>query len=192
MVRWNRRTAATYPVDMADSLRFRIRAALGKPLDPDGFEACAVELLRPRYASLDWVPGPNDAGQDGLGDTHGGTQFQFVVTTAQDFTRNLRSSIRSYQGADGERNAVVLATSRPVSGRERLNLRSQIKKEFGVELLDVHDRETFVGLLAEDPPWRIKLLHLSRGPAGTLTREFQREHADLPSARSDETPSSKH
>ncbi|MCY3734542.1 MAG: hypothetical protein OXG42_09715 [Chloroflexi bacterium] len=109
-----------------------------------------------------------------------GTEFLFVVTTARDFTRNLRRSIRSYQDADGERTAVVLATSRPVSGRERLNLRSQIRREFGVELLDVHDRETFVGLLAEDPPWRIRLLRLSRGPAGALTREFQRDHADLP------------
>lgn len=180
MVRWNRRTAATYPDGMADSLRDRIRDALGKPLDPDGFEACAVELLRPRYASLDWVRGPNDAGQDGLGKTHEGTQFLFVVTTAQDFTRNLRRSIRSYKDADGERTAVVLATSRPVSGRERLNLRSQIKEEFGVELLDTHDCETFVGLLAEDPPCRIKLLRLSRGPAGALTRVFQRDHADLP------------
>ncbi|MDE2989425.1 MAG: hypothetical protein OXT70_15445 [Chloroflexota bacterium] len=165
---------------MADSLRDRIREALSKPLDPDGFEACAVELLRPRYASLDWVRGPNDAGQDGLGETHKGTQFLFVVTTARDFTRNLRRSIRSYQDADGERIAVVLATSRPVSGRKRLNLRVQIENEFDVELLDVHDRETFVGLLAEDPPWRLKLLRLSRGPAGALTREFQRDHADLP------------
>lgn len=165
---------------MAGSLRDRIRDALDKPLDTDLFEACATELLRPMYASLTWVSGPNDAGQDGLGETYQGTQFLFVATTQADFARNLRGSIKSYLHAGGERRAVVLATNRVVFGRRRLELPAQIKEEFGVELLDIHEREAFVELLAGDPLWRVKLLDLARGPAGALTREFQRAHADLP------------
>ena len=164
---------------MADSLRDRIRDALGKPLDTDRFEACAAELLRPKYESLRWLPGPNDAGQDGLGETFEGTEFLFVVTTAEDFTRNLRDSLTSYRGAGGDRQVVVLATSRVVSGRIQQELPAKIKEEFGIELLEIHEREAFVELLADHPEWRKELLGLTSGPVGALTRQFQRDHADL-------------
>ncbi|MDE0101206.1 MAG: ATP-binding protein [Bryobacterales bacterium] len=164
---------------MAASLRDRIRTALADHLDTDGFEACAAELLRPRYGSLKWVPGSNDAGQDGLGETREGKEFLFVVTTEEDPARNLRNSIKSYQDAAGDRTSVVLATNRVVTGRSQLTLPAKLKEELGVDLLDIHERETFVELLAEHPHWRKELLGLSRGPAGALTRQFQRDNADL-------------
>ena len=164
---------------MANSLRDRIRDAIGKPLDPDRFETCAVDLLRPKYESLTWVPGPNDAGQDGLGKTLEGTEFLLVVTTAENFTRNLRDNITSYQDAGGNRQAVVLATSRVVPGRTQLELPAKIKEEFGVDLIEIHEREAFVDLLADHPSWRRELLGLTSGPASALTRQFQRDHADL-------------
>ena len=164
---------------MADSLQARIRDALGKPLDTDRFEACAAELLRPRYESLRWLPGPNDAGQDGLGKTLEGTEFLFVVTTAEDFTRNLRDSLTSYRNAGGDLHAVVLATSRVVFGRLQQELPAKIQEEFGVELLEIHEQEAFVELLADHPAWRKELLGLTGGPVGALTRQFQRDHADL-------------
>lgn len=164
---------------MTDSLRDRIRDALGKPLNTGRFETCAVELLRSEYESLRWVPGPNDAGQDGLGKTFEGTEFLFVVTTAENVTRNLRDSITSYQNRGGDRQAVVLATSRKISGRIQLELPAKIKEEFGIELLEIHEREAFVDLLAAHPAWRRELLGLTSGPASALTRQFQRDHADL-------------
>lgn len=164
---------------MADSLRDRIRDALAKPLDTECFEACAAELLRPKYESLTWVPGPNDAGQDGLGETFEGTEFLLVVTTAEDFTRNLRDSLTSYRNAGGDRHAVVLATSRVVSGRLQQELPAKIQEEFGVDLLEIHEQEAFVELLADHPAWRKELLGLTGGPVGALTRQFQRDHADL-------------
>ncbi|MDE2744739.1 MAG: hypothetical protein OXI41_01965 [Chloroflexota bacterium] len=164
---------------MDGSVRDRIRIALADRLDTELFEVCATELLRPRYASLTWVPGSNDAGQDGLGETHEGTTFLFVVTTAKDFSRNLRRSISSYQDAGGDLQAVVLATSRPVSGRRRLELPTDIKEEFGVEVLEILEQESFVELLSEHPAWCKRLLNLTHGPVGALTRRFQRVHADL-------------
>ena len=102
-----------------------------------------------------------------------------VVTTAGDFTRNLRNSLTSYRNAGGDRQAVVLATSRAVSGRTQLELPAKIKGEFGVELLETHEREAFVELLAEHLAWRRVLLGLTSGPASALIREFQRAHAEL-------------
>lgn len=164
---------------MPRSLRDQIRERLARPIHADRFEACAVELLRPRYASLSWIPGPNDAGQDGVGETETGTKFFLVATTSADYAQNLRKSIRSYLDAGGDRRAVVLATTRVVSGRRLLQLPQQIEEEFGVSLLAIHHQETFVELLAEHSTWRQDLLDLTAGPVTGLTRRFQRLHTDL-------------
>ena len=49
-----------------------IASAIEKPLKGDGFERCAVELLREAYyPNLRPVEGGNDAGSDGVGEFSG-------------------------------------------------------------------------------------------------------------------------
>ena len=161
------------------NLRDRIRQALNESLDGAVFEECAATLLKPHYADLQWVSGPNDAGQDGLGETRDGTKFVLVVTTRRDYGRNLRESLRSYRQAGGSLWAVVLATSRPVSGRQRINLTKKILDDFGIELLAIHDQTKFVDLLCDSPAWRRKLLPAVSAPVSALTRDFSRAFSDL-------------
>ena len=164
---------------MAIDLRDRIRRALDDRLDGETFEQCAVDLLGPQYAKLQWVPGGTDAGQDGIGETYDGTQFILVVTTQRTYAANLRKSLQSHRAAGGDSRAVVLATSRTVSGRKRVSLPGEIHSEFGLELLEIHDRETFVDLLHDNPTVRRKLLPRISAPVSALTRNFHRAHADL-------------
>ena len=164
---------------MATDLRDRIRRALRDRLDGEVFEQCAVELLKPRYAKLQWVPGSNDAGQDGIGETADGTPFILVVTTQQRYAANLRKSLRSYQAAGRDLRAVVLATSRRVSGRMRKTLPQEIRAEFEFDLIEIHSQEEFVDLLHDNPVVRRKLLPGVGAPVTALTRNFHRVHADL-------------
>ena len=160
------------------NLRDRIRQALNEPLDGDVFEECAATLLKPHYADLQWVSGPNDAGQDGLGETWDGTKFVLVVTTQRAYGVNLRKSLRSYQRAGGDLRAVVFATSRSVSGRMRTSLPKEIAAEFDTKLLAIHDQAEFVNLLYDSPMWRRKLLPAVSAPVSALTRDFRRVFPD--------------
>ena len=164
---------------MPMNLRDRIRQALNEPLDGDVFEECAATLLKPHYADLQWVSGPNDAGQDGLGETQDGTKFVLVVTTQRNYSANLRKSLRSYQRAGGDLRAVVFATSRSVSGQMRTSLPKKIAAEFDTKLLAIHDQAKFVDLLYDSPAWRRKLLPAVSAPVSALTRDFSRAFSDL-------------
>ena len=143
--------------------------ALEGRVDPTQFEKCAVALLREYYPSLRPVPEQHDAGQDGLGELPDGTRFFLAATTAKDYRRNLFKSANSHVDAGGDRRAVVLATSRPVSGQAREKLRSDLREKAGVYLVDVHDRGDFAQLLYHHPQWRKDLLDVP-GVAGALSR----------------------
>ena len=143
--------------------------ALDRPVDPTQFEECAVALLREYYPNLRPVPKHQDAGQDGLGELPDGTGFFLAATTAKDYRRNLFKSVKSHLKAGGERRAVVLATSRSVSGQTREKLRRDLREKTGFHLIDVHDRGDFAQLLYEHPQWRKDLLSVP-GVAGALSR----------------------
>jgi hypothetical protein len=153
-----------------DPLYSAIVNAIEKPLDGYMFERCAVELLRDDYyPTLRPVEGGNDAGLDGVGELPDETRFFLVSTVAEDAKRNLYRNIRSYLKAGGDRRAVVLATTRPVSGQRRLALASALDRDFGFRLVEVHDRADFVQLLYRNPSWRKTLLAVS-GQAKALTQ----------------------
>jgi hypothetical protein len=154
---------------MPDTLDRAIRDAIARPLDGATFERCAVDLLREVYPSLRPVEGGNDAGMDGVGELPDGTPFFLIATVEEDARGNIERSIKSHTGAGGERHAVVFATSRPISGRRRIELTNRLREEFGVRLVEVHDRGDFVGRLYRDSGWRRELLGVP-GEARALSR----------------------
>ncbi len=154
---------------MPDPLYEAIQKALNEPINAALFERCAVDLLREYYSNLRPVPPNKDAGQDGLGEMPDGTRFFLAATTAKDYRRNLLQSAQSHVGAGGDRRAVVLATTREVSGQRRESLRRDLQDQTGLRLIDVHDQGDFAQLLYDHPKWRKDLLNV-RGVAGALSR----------------------
>ena len=154
---------------MPDTLDRAIRDAIERPLDGTTFERCAVDLLRGVYPSLRPVEGGNDAGMDGVGELSDGTPFFLVATVQEDARGNLERNVKSHIDAAGERRAVVFATSRPISGRRRIEMGNHLRDRFGVRLVEVHDRAEFVGRLYRNAAWRRELLGVP-GEARALSR----------------------
>lgn len=155
---------------MPDRLYDAIARSICEPLDGTLFERCAVELLRDGYyPKLRPVDGGNDAGMDGLGELSDGECFFLVSTVDEDVRGNLRKNVQSHIDAGGELRTVVLATSREVRGRRRLELQRALLDDFGVRLADVHDRADFIQLLYGNPRWCKDLLEVA-GLARALTR----------------------
>ena len=154
---------------MPDPLYEAIQKALNEPINAALFERCAVDLLRKYYPSLRSVPPNKDAGQDGLGEMPDGTRFFLAATTAQNYRRNLLKSAESHLKAGGDRRAVVLATTRKVTGQAREDLRRDLEDQTGLRLVDVHDQGGFAQLLYDHPQWTKDLLGVP-GVAGALSR----------------------
>ena len=154
---------------MSTTLDRAIRDAIARPLDGETFERCAVDLLRETYPSLRPVEGGNDAGMDGVGELSDGTPLFLIATVEEDARGNLERNIKSHIDAGGERRAVVFATTRPISGRRRIELASRLREEFGVRLVEVHDRGDFAARLYRNPRWRRELLGVP-GEARALSR----------------------
>jgi len=155
---------------MPDLLYDAIARAIGRPLDGDLFERCAVELLRERYyPTLKPVEGGGDAGMDGAGELPNGERFFLVSTVGEDLRGNLDRNVQSHLDAGGDRRVVVFATTRKVTGRRRLELSQHLQERFGVRLAEVHDRGDFIDLLYRSPRWRRDLLGVA-GQARALTR----------------------
>jgi len=142
-----------------DPLLGAIKGAIGQRVDAMLFEECAVDLLRQQfYANLRGTPVKQDAGIDGIAGPDADPEFVLVVTTARDFSRNLRNSVSRYLDAGGSCRVVVLATTQEVTGNRRLGLQEELSRRWGVQIRAVHDRGDFVRLLYDDPGWRKNLL----------------------------------
>ena len=154
---------------MPDPLYESIEQAIGKRLDAGLFERCAVDLLSQSYPDLRGTPPNHDAGIDGISGPDSEPEFILVVTTRQDFARNLRESVDSYVKAGGPCRTVVFATSREVTGKRRLGLVKELSRRWSVDLRYVHDRSEFVRLLYDNPRWRKDLLGIG-GSARALSQ----------------------
>ena len=154
---------------MSDTVDRAIRDAIARPLDGETFERCAVDLLREVYPSLRPVEGGNDAGMDGVGELPDGTPFFLVATVQENARGNLEGNVKSHIDAGGNRRAVVFATTRPISGRRRIEMGNHLRDRFGVRLVEVHDRADFVGRLYRNAAWRRELLRVP-GEARALSR----------------------
>ena len=165
-----------------DPLWRAIQRELGRRLDPDQFERCAVHLLQKAYPGLTPVSGPGDGGMDGVIGTDSGPPPILVCTTSPDVIGNLTKNLKSYKavlesraasrGTSGygasatarpasELPGVVVATSKALTPHRRRNL-EQRATELGFDLKNVHDQDDFVGRLYRGPRmWRMELLGLT-------------------------------
>ena len=128
------------------------------------FERCAVDLLRCVYPGLVPIRGGDDGGMDGaIADPRGGSPIPLVVTTAGSVIGNLTKNLESYRRDGGAASEAVLATSRPLSARQRRNLEKRAR-EFDFTLRQIHDQADFVGRLYRNPAWRRELLGVTGDP----------------------------
>ena len=154
---------------MPDPLYAAIASAIRQQLDPAAFERCALDLLRSEYyPGLRPIQPKRDAGMDGVAGPDAGPDFVLVATTAKDYRRNLRKSVRRHLDAGGPARAFVLATTQEVTGESRLRLRDAVGR-WGAELRAIHDRGDFEQLLYRSPRWRRELLGVTRS-ASALSR----------------------
>lgn len=133
-------------------------------LDPELFERCATDLLRPALPGLVPIRGGSDAGMDGAIADGSGEAYPLVSTTGKNVIGNLTSSLKSYLSNGGDRRRVVLATSQDLTQQRRRNLQ-QRAKEKGFELVQVFDQAAFAERLYRDPAWCHELLGLTGTPS---------------------------
>ena len=153
---------------LPDPLHQAIAHAIRQPLDGDAFERCALDLLRSAYyPGLRPIPPKRDAGMDGIAGPDSDPDFVLVVTTAEQYERNLHESIQRYRQAGGGARAFAFATTQQVTGESRL--RQVANEQWGVDHLAIHDRGEFEKLLYHSPQWRKDLLGVT-GAFGALSR----------------------
>ena len=132
-------------------------------LDPDVFEACAVELVRRDGWSVVPVRGGKDDGFDGAVADGVGEPFPLVVTTSKDLVRNLKQSLKAAQRGGWNAKRAIFATSRGISGATRRKLYNAAQ-EVGIPLVQTYDRDWFANRLYENPSWCSRLLELTGRP----------------------------
>lgn len=172
---------------MSDPLRDKIIEGLSKLTDREKFEACAVEIIGRRYPGLVALPGGSDGGFDGVGATQSGRIIQFVCTTGEDVLGNLKGSLEQAKKKGLKSDAVLVATTRPLTPQEKRKL-AECAQGFGKTLYPVHDRMPMANLLYHDSRWRKSLLGIpGHPPALSLLPVNHRPAFDLvPIGRTDE------
>ena len=80
----------------------------------------------------------------------GGSPIPLVVTTAGSVIGNLTKNLESYRRRGGSASEAVLATSRPLTARQRSNLERRAR-EFGFTLRQIHDQAGFRRPLVPGP-----------------------------------------
>lgn len=150
---------------MKDPLYNAILKGLEGPLDADAFEACAVQLLRPKYPTLTPMAGGNDAGMDGAMAGPNGVEMPLIATTEDDVIGNLTKSLKSYAANGRPGRVIALATSQALTPRRKRNLEKRANElGFGLASHDINDRGVLAPLLYGEPLWRMELLGLSGAP----------------------------
>ena len=141
-----------------DPLYREIERRLEEGPSPDGFERCAVDLLRAVYPGLVPIRGGDDGGMDGaISATRGKPPIPLVVTTGENVIGNLTKNLKSYRRGKGTAGEAVVATSQKLTARRRANLAKRAG-EMGFVLRNIHDQADFVGRLYRDPVSRRDLL----------------------------------
>ena len=140
---------------------------LSGALDPNLFEACAVDLLRKEFPTLVPIRGGDDAGMDGAIADGLGEPYPLVSTTSPRVIRNLTNNLDSYLSKGGTRRRVVVATSQPLGGQKRRNLHSRAR-DMGFELVQIYEQAALASRLYASPRWHKELLGLT-GAASALS-----------------------
>lgn len=142
----------------------QILSRLNGKLDPDTFEACAVELIRLDGFAVVPILGGADAGMDGAIADGQGEPFPLVTTTSNDCIGNLTSNLTQYIDNGGKRRKVVFATSQALSPQKQRNL-SQRASKLGFTLIQLYERAAIAARLYRNPAWCKELLQLTGVPS---------------------------
>jgi hypothetical protein len=143
-----------------DPFYCQIIERLNRTLDPELFEQCASDLLRAVYPALVPIRGGSDGGMDGAIADLDGPPLPLVTTTSDRVSRNLTRSLQRYVSEGGQRRHAVVATSRPLTAKQRRKLEAEAEK-LGFELRQIHDQAAMADLLYRDSKWCRELLNLT-------------------------------
>ena len=137
---------------------------LSGDLDPNLFEACAVDVLQKEFPTLVPIRGGDDAGMDGAVGDGLGEPYPLVSTTSPRVIRNLTGNLKSYLSKEGVRRRVVVATTQPLGGQKRRNLHNRAR-DMGFELIQIYDQAAIASRLYRSPRWYKELLGLTGAPS---------------------------
>ena len=140
-----------------------ILEALGGPLEPDVFEACASDLIRLDGWCLVPVRGGHDDGFDGAVADGTGDPFPLVSTTSQDLVGNLKRNLKRVRRSGWQVDRAIFATSRRITPNMRGKLFGAAK-ELGIDLVQTYDQDWFANRLYRNPGWCKRLLHITGRP----------------------------
>lgn len=147
-----------------DPIYLKITQRLNRTLDPQLFEDCVADLLRPTWRGLVPIRGGSDSGMDGAIADGQGEPFPLVTTTSDRAIDNLTRNLKKYVEDGGARRQVVFATSQNLSPQRKKNLLARAR-ERGFTLLQIHDQADIANRLYHSPKWCKELLGLTGDPA---------------------------
>lgn len=138
--------------------------ALGRRLDPETFEACAVALLSRAWPTLVPVRGGGDDGFDGaVADGHG-EPFPLIVTTGERLVSNFARSLDQATSKRWKFTRALFATPRRTTPHSRRKLYDAARTR-GVTLNQTCDQDWFAQSLYREPEWCKRLLGVTGRPA---------------------------
>ena len=147
-----------------DSHHRVILKRLDEKLDPEAFEACAVDLLHDMWPGLVPVRGGKDDGFDGVVvDESTGGSFPLIVTTGQELVRNLSKNLDQAHAKGWNPRRALFATSKRVMPTTRKKLHDAAQQR-GVTLVQIFDQDWFANRLYRDSRWCKRLLGVTGTP----------------------------
>lgn len=147
------------------------------------FETCALALLGDIYPGLSPVEGGRDFGRDG--------DIYFLLEPGRDLSRrgrllatigdpmtNVRTGLRRMQEEHQRIDLLVLATSQPLSARQRANI-ERLAAQYEVPVTEFYARDWLAAKLWRYPLWRKRLLGITGELSALVPRPLSLlEHSD--------------
>ena len=147
-----------------DSHHQAILERLGGKLDPDVFEACAVDLLHDMWPGLVPVRGGKDDGFDGaVADGSSEKPFPLIATTSHALVQNLSKNLDRAHGEGWNPQRALFATSKRITPTTRKKLHDAACQR-GVTLVQTYDQDWFANRLYKDSEWCKRLLRVTGRP----------------------------
>lgn len=144
---------------LKDPFYRQITAGLNGLLDPQVFERCMGDLLRPEFPGLVPVSGGSDSGTDGAIPDGNTEPFPLVCTTGKDVIGNLTRSLDSRLKLGRSPEKIVLATSRRLTPKKRFNLEERARSK-GFRLIQIFEQDGIADRLYRNSRWCKELLGL--------------------------------
>ena len=156
-----------------DSHHRLILEGLEGHLDPEVFEACAIELVQKDGWPVIHVPGGKDDGFDGSVADGFGEPFPLIVTTSRNQVKNLKQNLERVKDTGWKANRAIFVTSRPISGGMRRKLRDAARA-VDFSLVQTYGQDDLAYRLYRNPDWCKRLLGVTGRPRALSV--FPRTH----------------